>query len=274
MFVAALLWSTGGIGIKAVSNPALQVACIRSFIAAIALFLLFRPRAIKVTPLFVVSVISYAACLTTFVIATKWTTAANAIFLQYSGVIWVLLLSPWLLKEPLTVKDSIAISVALAGMGLFFVQEFDPRGMAGNVVATISGLLFAILVISLRKQRGAVSEAAITYGNILAAAALFPFVAGDLTFETGSTLILILLGVFQIAVAYALFVRGLKYVTATQASLTGMIEPVANPVWVFLVLGERPSAYAIAGGAVVLGAIAWRTLSSGSAAQATVPPPD
>jgi len=274
VFAAALLWSTGGIGIKAIDDPALKVACLRSAIAAVALFALFRPRFVRFTPGFILSVISYAACLTTFVMATKWTTAANAIFLQYSGVIWVLLLSPWLLKEPLTARDTVAITVALGGMALFFVEDFDTRGVTGNVMAVVSSLFFAALIISLRKQRGVASEAAVTYGNVLAALALLPFVAGDLSLTPKSVGILLYLGVFQIAVAYGLFVRGLSYVTATQASLTGMIEPVANPLWVFLLLGERPSSYAITGGAIVLAAICWRTLTRGEPAAAPIPPPD
>ena len=91
---AALLWSTGGVGIKAVAEGPLKVAFYRSAFAALALLLFFRPKLPRFTPGFLVALASYAACLTSFVVATKWTTAANAIFLQYSGVVWVLLLSP------------------------------------------------------------------------------------------------------------------------------------------------------------------------------------
>ena len=93
--VAALLWSTGGIGIKAVADSALKVTFYRSLFAAIALMLFLGRRVWgrrwTSTPAFIASVVSYGACLTAFVVATKWTTAANAIFLQYAGVIWVLL---------------------------------------------------------------------------------------------------------------------------------------------------------------------------------------
>ena len=94
IIVAAVLWSTGGIGIKAVSNGPLEVACLRSIVAAITLFAIFRPRVPKLTRAFFVTLVSYAGCLICFVTATKWTTAANAIFIQYSGIIWVILLSP------------------------------------------------------------------------------------------------------------------------------------------------------------------------------------
>jgi DME family drug/metabolite transporter len=273
---AALLWSTGGIGIKGVVDPPLKVAFYRSLVAAIALAIFFGPRVFArrrwtSTPTFLFAIVSYAACLTSFVIATKWTTAANAIFLQYSGVIWVLLLSPLVLKEPLRGRDITAILIALGGMALFFVGKFETRGMAGNAMALVSSVFFAGLVLALRKERDA-GQAAITWGNVLAAAALLPFVAGDLALTAHSAAVLTGLGMFQIALAYVFFVRGLQSVTATEASLTGMLEPVANPIWVLLFLGEAPSIYAIGGGAIVLAAIGWHTLLGRSTAD--LPAPD
>ena len=128
---AALLWSTGGIGIKALADPALKVAFFRSGFAALTLLLLLRPRLPRWTPAFAAALVSYAACLTTFVVATKWTTAANAIFLQYSGVVWVLLFSPVFLREPFRRRDAAAIAVALGGMALFFVGRLH-AGTAGD----------------------------------------------------------------------------------------------------------------------------------------------
>jgi drug/metabolite transporter (DMT)-like permease len=271
---AALLWSTGGIGIKAIAENALYVSCYRSAIAAVALFLIFRPRAIRWTPWFVTSIVAYAGTLIAFVTATKWTTAANAIFLQYSGVVWVLLLSPIVLKEKLKWRDAVAIAVAIAGMGLFFVQQFEARGLAGNLMALLSSAFFALLVISLRLQRGSVAEAAVTWGNVLTAAIVFPFIARAPAVSARSLAVLAFLGIFQIAIAYALFVNGLKYISATEASLTGMIEPVANPIWVFFLLGERPHALSLVGGAIVLAAIVWRTVAGGREVAVALPPPD
>ena len=270
--VAALLWSTGGIGIKAVVDPALKVTFYRSVFAAVTLFLILRKHIrVRWSPAFVAAIVSYGACLTTFVIATKWTTAANAIFLQYAGVVWVLLFSPLVVREPMRGKDAIAIAVAIAGMALFFVGKFETRGMAGNAMALLSSVFFAALILSLRREHDA-ARAAVTWGNVFIAVALLPAVAGDLALTPKSFFALAFLGVFQIALAYVAFVKGLKYVTATQASLTGMIEPVANPIWVLLFLGERPSGYAIAGGAIVLAAIAWHTMQGEPAMD--IPAPD
>jgi len=265
---AALLWSTGGIGIKGITDPPLKVTFYRSLFAAVTMLLVFRKRVTvrqwKSTTAFAIAIVSYGACLTTFVIATRWTTAANAIFLQYAGAIWVLLLSPLVLREPLRGRDAIAIGVAIGGMALFFIGRFETRGMAGNAMALLSSVFFAALILSLRREHGA-SQAAVTWGNVALSAALLPFVFHDLALTPKSFLVLLFLGVIQIGLAYALFVRGLEHVTATQASLTGMLEPVANPLWVFLLLGERPSAFAIAGGLVVLAAIAWHTVATGQA---------
>src|SRR5438477_2472184 len=201
---AALLWSTGGIGIKAVAEPPLKVTFYRSLFAAIAL-MLFLPRQAWMTKrwssnaAFVASIISYAACLTTFVVATKWTTAANAIFLQYAGAIWVLLLSPIVVHEPMRSRDALAIAVALGGMALFFVGKFEPRGMAGNAMALLSSVFFAALILSLRREHRA-SQATVTWGNVVTALAVLPFIDFRLTLP--SLAVLLFLGAFQIALAY------------------------------------------------------------------------
>jgi drug/metabolite transporter (DMT)-like permease len=267
---AALCWSTGGMCIKAVSDSALKVSFYRSLFAAIALLLFFRREVRwRWTPYFIAAIVSYGACLTSFVIATKLTTAANAIFLQYAGVVWVLLFSPLVLREPMRSRDIIAITVALAGMALFFVGKFEARGMFGNLMALVSSVFFASLILCLRREHDS-AESAVTWGNAFLAIALLPFVSHDLHLTPKSFGVLLFLGIVQIAIAYLLFVRGLKSVTATQASLTGMLEPVMNPVWVLLVLGERPSSFAVIGATVVLAAIGWHTLRGEPAAELPV----
>ncbi|HVE71317.1 MAG TPA: DMT family transporter [Thermoanaerobaculia bacterium] len=270
--IAALLWSTGGIGIKGVADSPLKVSFYRSVFAAITLFAIFRrDLRVKVTPSFATAIFCYGACLTSFVVATKWTTSANAIFLQYAGVVWVLLLSPLVLREAMRARDVIAIAVALAGMTLFFVGRFEARGMAGNGMALLSSFFFAGLILALRREHGS-SRAAVAWGNVFIAVALFPFVMHDLSLTLKSFLAFLFLGVFQIGLAYAAFVKGLQHVTATQASLTGMLEPVANPVWVLLFIGERPSVFAIAGAVIVLLAIGWHTWQGEPASE--MPAPD
>lgn len=259
IILAAILWSTGGIGIKAVDNGPLEVACLRAIVSAAGLFAIFRPKVPKLTPAFFVAVVSYAGLMTCFVTATKWTTAANAIFLQYAGMIWIILLSPRVLGEKLRRADGIAAAVAFAGMALFFAGEVDTKGMAGNLVAVLSSFFFAGLYMALRRERDNGAEAAVCWGNVLAVVVLGPIVLPGIEVSAKSATVLVLLGIFQIAVPYALFVRGLKTVPALQASLLGMLEPVTNPIWVLLLLGERPAINAAIGGLIVLGAVAWHT---------------
>ncbi len=272
MAAAALLWSTGGVGIKAVAEPPLKVAFYRCAFAGIALGLIFRPKKLPARPAVLAAVVAYAACLTTFVFATKWTTAASAIFLQFTGVVWVLLAAPLVLHEPRRKGDTAAILAALAGMALCFGGGLGRRGLAGDAMALLSSFLFAFLVISLRRERGGGAEAVVTYGNLFAAAALLPFAAADLSLAPRSLAGLLFLGVFQLAAAYALFVHGIRTVPATKAALIGLLEPVANPIWVFLFLGERPGPLAAAGGAIVLAAVAWRTIAAGAPAAEAAPP--
>jgi drug/metabolite transporter (DMT)-like permease len=257
---AALLWSTGGLGIKAVDEPPLAVAFWRSAIAAVALGLFLRPTVRGRGLGFAAAAGAYAACLTTFVVATKWTTAANAIVLQYSGVVWVLLAAPAVVREPLRARDAFAVAAALGGIALFFLADLDAHGRTGDLVALLSGVFYAGIVLLLRRERGGGAEAAITWGNVLAAAALAPAVLGRPLPSVRSMAILVFLGAVQIGVAYVLFVRGIAHVPAARASLLTMVEPIANPIWVFLLLGEAPALPSLAGAAIVLGAITWRTL--------------
>jgi DME family drug/metabolite transporter len=273
---AALLWSTGGIGIKAIGDPPLKVTFYRSLFAAAGLFVLlgrdvWARRRWTSSATFAIAIVSYCGCLVTFVVATKWTTAANAIFLQYAGVVWVLLFSPLVVGEPMRTRDVIAITVAISGMALFFVGRFEARGMAGNGMALLSSIFFAALILALRRERDA-GQSAITWGNLALVVALIPAVHGQLALTPKSFGVLLFLGLFQIALAYTLFVTGLKYVTATQASLTGMLEPISNPIWVLLFLGEQPSHFAIAGAVIVLAAIAWHTMAGQPATE--LPAPD
>jgi drug/metabolite transporter (DMT)-like permease len=271
---AALLWSLGGLGIKWTTAPTLTIAFYRCLVAAIALGIIFRPRLARITPAFAVGVLCYAGCLTTFVVATKWTSAANAIVLQYAGVIWVMLLAPRVLGEPLDRRDVAAVGVAFAGIVLCFAGKFGSSSIAGDLVALVSSVCFAGVVLALRAQRGPIATAVITYGNVVGAVGLLPFVARDLVVTPTSGAILVALGVVQIALAYRLFVAGLDHVSATQASLIGMLEPIANPIWVFLALGERPAVPTILGGLVVLAAVAGRTLASDRAARRARPVTD
>jgi drug/metabolite transporter (DMT)-like permease len=214
----------------------------------------------------------YAALLFTAVLSTKLTTAANAIFLQYSAPIYVLLLEPWLFKERFKSSDAIAVIACFFGMALFFTGKLRPQDVAGNVVALAAGVLYAAYVLLMRhpKTREGNPAVSVVWGNAILALVLLPFglrALPSVTLHDG--LAVAYLGIVQIGFAYVAFVTAMsRGVRSLDASLVGMIEPVLNPVWVFLFLGERPSAGALAGGAVILSAVAVHALVSARATPA------
>ena len=269
---AAVLWSTGGLLIKSVSLDALGVTMWRALFAAIAIALLGRapfPRPWKTSRLGWALALSYAATLLLFVSGTKLTTAANAIFLQYTAPLYALFLSAILLKERPNKVELITVAVALGGMCLFFVGRIEPRDTAGNACAIASGVAMALLFVLLRMPSCTpeMRPQSMVLGNLLLVvglgavnlarrdAALFTPSLSDLAG-------LAFLGIIQIGLAYVLFGYGIARVRAVEALLIGMIEPVLNPVWVFLVLGEAPGWWAVLGGGVIVAAVAGRTIAS------------
>jgi drug/metabolite transporter, DME family len=257
---AALLWSSGGLAIKLVPLSAFGVAFWRSFVSAIFLLIVFRPSRARWRHASPSTVVVYALMILTFVSATKMTTAANAIFLQYTGPLYVLAIAPFLLRERFRRADAVALGVALAGMSLFFVGRLDPGALAGNLVAVVSGLFFGLTILLLRRDASGDALPSVIAGNLLAAALALPLARGHLALDGRGILLVVFLGVVQMGISYVLFVRGLTVVPAAEASLIGMLEPMFNPLWAFLGLGERPSAWALLGGAIVLLAVAGRTI--------------
>ena len=257
---AALLWSSGGLFIKLAPMPALAVAFGRALVTTAFYALVVRPRMHKAR--WTTSLV-YAGMIITFVSATKLTTAANAIFLQYTGPAYVLMLSPLILREPFRRLDAVCVGLSLAGMSLFFVGKVEAGQLTGNLLGAASGVFFALTVLLLRRDaRGADGDSlpSMTLGNLLAAALTLPFAFGPMRALTfAGAFVLLYLGVVQMGIAYILFNRGLKHVPAAEASLISMLEPVLNPVWVLLGTGERPGPWALLGGAIVIGAVFLRT---------------
>ncbi|MCC7438274.1 MAG: DMT family transporter [Armatimonadetes bacterium] len=259
LIAAAAFWSFGGLWIKLISFDSLVIAGGRSAIAAVMIALLARGASWKKpTPAVWFGAVAYAGTVLLFVTATKLTTAANAILLQYTAPIHVALLSPWLLNERITRIDWLTVAAVMAGMSFFFLDQLSADGMAGNVLAIVSGLFFALTVIALR--RGHTPGAAlqmVLFGNILTALIGLPFAVGAAP-QGNDLLYLVLLGVVQLGLGYILFVRGVGKVSAIEGALIPMLEPLLNPVWVMLFYGERPSFLSLLGGAFVIAAVTGR----------------
>ena len=255
---ASLLWSTGGLLIKLIPLTAMQLSGLRSVFAAATFFALYKKECFQVNALTFMNSFFYAGILILFVIATKMTTAANAIFLQYTAPIYVLLLEPLLLKTKLLKINIITIIICFLGMGLFFVGKISTGNMFGNLLALLSGVAFAGFLLGMRKNNEKHQIASIFWGNILVVLFCIPEISVITTISITTFLMLAFLGIIQIGIAYAAFSYGLKKVEAIEASLISSLEPVLNPVWVFIGYGEQPTVYAILGGIIIITTITIR----------------
>lgn len=271
VLVGVLLWSTGGLLIKFTTLNAVTVNFGRSLLAAITVAIFTRKKGLRPDLFTLFTSLLYAGTLSAFVYANKNTTAANAIFLQYTAPVYILLLSPMILKEKFHLTDLLTVLLCLGGMVLFFAdsgsaQATAPNVFGGNIAALISGAFFGLYFIFLRHPRSLSKNPAISifYGNLIIVATMLPMVLDS--FASGQTInlsdlgALICLGVFQIGIAYVIFTIGMASgVRSMDASVIGFFEPLLNPVWVFLVLGERPSRWAIIGGAIIITTVAIHT---------------
>ena len=262
--MAALLWSTGGLFIKWTTLSALELSFGRSLLAAATVALFTRREGFGFNRITALASLLYAALLLLFVIATKRTTAANAIFLQYTAPIYVLIFEPLLYKEKFRLGDLFTVAICVVGMSLFFVGKLRPEDVSGNFLALSSGLCFAFYFLLLRHSRSQeVNRASsVIYGNLLVVLLTAPAGLKAIPHMTAwDAAIVLYLGVVQIGLAYTLFTLGMaRGVRSLDAGIIGYIEPVLNPLWVFLFLGERPSRWALVGGAIIIGAVALHTL--------------
>lgn len=258
LLLAACLWSTSGVLIKMVDWNPLAISGVRSAIAAVVFAIAVRRPRLTWSRGQIAGTLCYAASVTLFVMAVKWTTAANAILLQYTAPVYVALLSAWCLDEPTKRSDWLAIGAMLAGVSLFFLDELSATGFWGIVCALASGIAFAGLIVSLRSQKHGSPFESILFGNLIVAIVTIPAMRSGSPGASGWWVLLIL-GVFQLGIAHLLYASALKSVPAVEGAIVPMIEPILSPLWVFLLLGERPGPFAMAGGSIVLGTVGVRT---------------
>jgi drug/metabolite transporter (DMT)-like permease len=259
VLIAAILWSTGGILIKLVALHPLQITFFRAIFAASVFATAFRKQAFIFNGMTFINGLFYAAILILFVIATKLTTAANAIFLQYTAPIYVLIFEPLINKTEFKKINVITILACFSGMILFFMGELSFNHFTGNIVALLSGIAFAAFLIGMRYNKHEYQFSTIFYGNIIILLFSIPSMLTLQSLSLRDFTMVAFLGIFQIGIAYAIFTYGLKRVFAIEASLISMIEPALNPVWVVLWYGEVPSLPAIIGGIIIISTIGLRT---------------
>lgn len=263
LVATAVLFSTAGAAIKGTTLDAWQVSCFRSGVAAIALWLLVPAARRRWNARILLVAVAFAATLLLFVTATKLTTAANAIFLQSTAPLWVLLAGPLLLHERASRDDIVFMGVVAIGMLLFFVGADAPQTTApdprrGNILAVFAGVGYAAVVLGLRwvgRRGGTATADAITTvaaGNVLTCLLALPMALPVTSVRGADVMVIVYLGAVQIGLAYFLMSTAMPHVPALEASTILLVEPALNPLWAWLVHGERPSGLALSGGALII----------------------
>jgi drug/metabolite transporter (DMT)-like permease len=266
ILLAAVLWSTSGVLVKVIDWQPMAILAGRSLFASLIFLVYLRRIPTKWTRW---KILAAAASIMTqflFVTSTKLTTAANAIFLQYTAPIYIVLLAFWFLHEKPSRADWGSMFIIFLGLLLFFGDKLSTNGFYGNILAVLSGVTSALMIVSFRAQKDGAPEESVLIASLIMALFGFPFVLEE-TWTVTNWLIIAFLGLFQIGLAFVFFTKAIKHIPALEANLVGTLEPVLNPVWVFLFLGESMGSFALFGGLIVLAGVAFSAISSARAAK-------
>lgn len=255
--IAAVLLSTGGIILKFIDMPSMAIAGSRAVFSAAVVWLYVKKPKFTFSKAQVSGAICYSSMVILFIVANKLTTAANAVILQFTAPIWVAILGALILKEKTRWFDYAAIALTGIGMTLFFLDEMGGGSALGNMVAVLSGVALAGVTISLRFQKDGSPVETTLLGHLITIAIGMPFVYG-ISLDLQNFIGIFLLGTFQLGLAYIFYSLAIKHLTAMETILIMVLEPILNPIWVFLYNGERPGFISFLGGIIVVGTIVWR----------------
>jgi drug/metabolite transporter, DME family len=260
LLLAAVLWSLAGIFIKFLSLPPLTIVFYRSLFASL-FFAFFIRRSIAVPRVaLLVSMLAYTAAISAFVSANKITTAANAIALQYTAPMFVFVIVHFLFGEKITGASWISLVLGMLGVAVICVGSAGQPDAAGVMIALLSGLLFSIYMVSLRFLKEFNPGTLTFLNNMVCCLILLPWVGSELSISLEEGWIVAVMGVVQLGIPYWLFSKGLEQISVQEASLIVLIEPVLNPIWVALIVGELPSGATLVGGLCIVGSLAFRYL--------------
>ena len=252
ILAAAILWSLAGVFIKFLVIHPLAIVFYRSLFAALVFTPFLKRYDFRCNGTILISVLSYTAAISAFVSANKLTSAANAIVLQYTAPVFVFLFSWLVLREKIAKANIFALAVAMIGIGIISLDSAGEAEMAGVALALLSGVLFAGYMINLQRTQKIAPVYLTWVNNLVCAFLVFWVVQAQLTLTVNQTLTLAVMGGVQLGAPYYLFSKGLQTVALPEASLIALIEPVLNPLWVALIVGELPSTATVCGGAMVL----------------------
>lgn len=258
--LAAIVWSTGGLLIKLITHDAFTILFYRSLYAGLFFLIVFRKEALQIDRRVLITAACYAPLLICFVSATKLTTAANAIFLQYISPAIVLILEPRLLKTRMLGYNLITVVVCIVGLSFFLIDQNGERHWTGDGLALLSGFFSACLILSLKAANQTQQMSGILWGNVLVVLITLPWFLRSEPSTVNEHLMLAFLGFIQIGLGYLLFTYGQRRIPAIDSSLISMLEPILNPVWVMIGYHEIPSMWSVIGGFIILAALATRMI--------------
>ncbi|MCP4419159.1 MAG: DMT family transporter [Chloroflexi bacterium] len=261
LIFCVFLWSTSGVLVKLSNWQTIPLNGARSLIAAIVIWAYLRRPHFTWSRAQIGGAIAYVLTVNTFVWATKMTTAANAILLQYTSPLWVALLGIWILGKKPRRLDWGAMGVLMLGILLFFGEQLSITDLFGNLIALFSGVCLALMVLLLRKQKNGSPAETLLLGNLISAVIGVPFLFGQ-EWSPPQVGIILFLGIVQLGIPFILYAIVIKYLDAIEAILIQMLEPILNPIWVVLLVGERPSPLSMLGGLIVLAAVTGRAIFS------------
>ena len=251
LVAASVLWSTGGLLIRWVEWHPLGIAGLRSAIAAVVLLLYLRKPRFTWSYSQIGAAFCYSAMVFLFVSSVKLTKVANAIMLQYTAPIYTAVFGGAFLGERARWGDWLTVAAVLGGIFLFFFDDLSMGQYLGNILAVTAGIALAWMGMFLRKQKDDSPYESILLGNLLTVAVGFPFMLRPLPSLSG-WIGLLLLGIFQLGFSYIFFASAVKRVKALDTILICTIEPILNPIWVFVFMGEKPGPWAFVGGSLII----------------------
>lgn len=261
LVVTAVLWSSSGLFIKIISWQPLAILSARSLIATCVVYLYLRPTRLIWTKPQIIAALGYLGAQLFFIMGTKLTAAANIIFLSYTAPLYIVLFGYWLLRERPQRADWLTMPFIFGGMLLFFGGDMSFTGIRGNLYGALSGMSMAIMILAMRHQKTGTPANSILLGNLIGIFIGLPTLVQE-TFTFPNLAIILFLGIFQIGLSFILYAIAIRHLEALESTLILTIEPLLNPVWVFLVLGEIPGTLAFIGGIFVLGAVTVRAYLS------------
>ncbi|MDO4393088.1 MAG: DMT family transporter [Bacillota bacterium] len=262
MVITAIMWSIGGIFIKLISWNPLMIAGTRSLISASILggYMLYKRIPFKLCKASLGAGIGLSASAIFFVIANKLTTAANAIVLQYSAPVFILILSAVFLHKRLKRREITTVAITMCGIVLFFFDQLSPGNILGNILGVLAGVFLALMFVSMGEggKDDSIRMSGILMAHLIAAIIGMPIGSLLTTSVTGKEILyVVILGVFQLGIPYVLYAIASRDCPPLACSLIGMLEPLFNPVWVAIFIGEMPGTFALIGGAVIIATVGW-----------------